>query len=381
MSGSPRAIGVSLAAWGKRSGTAFYTEQLLRVLSADPNPDFSIVPIVSSAMREELPGRFELRKAGRLPPRWPFRFAAAAVSKGMLAGLDAVHYPNGVGPPQRKVPIIATIHDVSPFLCPETLPFSRALYLRRMFSAVAERACLILADTKWQSDRIREVFPEAGEKLRVVAPTVDPIFGQAETTRLREPTESNERDFLLMVGTLEPRKNIAPVIEAWRRSEFNADLHLIGRWGWKTGTLWKALRSLGPVSREGAGSVWSLPDGRRARQLGFVSKSELARAYRQALCLIAASRFEGFCLPVLEAMKSGCPVVTRRDNAMEEVAAGSAWYFDPENPGSLETTLRALAADERARSERIAAGQARARQFGDDAFREGILRSYREATG
>lgn len=376
MSAQPKRVGVTLTPIGNRSGTGFYTERLLQAVASRDDTDLEIVPILlpKTSVPEDTKD-LNGRRASTVGLRWPFHQGSNFLSRAFVTGLDAIHYPSGVGPPQTVTPIVATIHDVSPFLCPETFPRMRAVYLRRMFSAMAQSARLILTDTHWQAERVGHVFPEAREKVRVVYPAADPLFGANFPAGIKE---SSGREFLLAVGTLEPRKNVLEALLAWQKSEFDADLFLVGRWGWKCRPLRGALDSLGAWSQgEDGEDEWHLPDGRCVRHFDFVPKKRLASMYRGAFCLLYPSRFEGFGLPVLEAMMSGCPVLTHRDSAMEEVIGKAGWYFDQETGvGSLSDVLREMSLSAAERQKRVEAGKARARDFDDVSFSEGICSAY-----
>jgi glycosyltransferase involved in cell wall biosynthesis len=124
-----------------------------------------------------------------------------------------------------------------------------------------------------------------------------------------------------------------------------------------------------------------LPDGRCVRHFGFIPKKQLARLYREAFCLLYPSLFEGFGLPVLEAMMSGCPVVTHRDSAMEEVLGKAGWYFDPaRGVDSLSEILREMSLSVTERNKRVESGRARARDFNEDSLYEGMRSAYLSAS-
>jgi glycosyltransferase involved in cell wall biosynthesis len=157
---------------------------------------------------------------------------------------------------------------------------------------------------------------------------------------------------VLAVGTLEPRKNLARSIEAARR--LGLELRVAGMEGW------------GGVDASGPGVSW----------VGFASDEELARLYRGALCVVYPSLYEGFGIPVLEAMACGAPVVTSRGGATEEVAGGAAVLVDPEDVASIaagieEAILR--------RDELRAAGLRRARDYSWDASAKLLLEAYEDA--
>jgi alpha-1,3-rhamnosyl/mannosyltransferase len=152
---------------------------------------------------------------------------------------------------------------------------------------------------------------------------------------------------VLAVGTLEPRKNLARVVEAARLA--GVELRVVGARGW------------GGVDVPG----W----------VGEIPDAELAALYRGAHCVVYASLYEGFGLPVLEAMACGAPVVTSRGTAMEEVADGAAVLVDPRDAGSIAD---GIAQAELRREELVARGRARAQEFPWEAAAGAVERLWRE---
>jgi len=159
-------------------------------------------------------------------------------------------------------------------------------------------------------------------------------------------------DYVLAVGTLEPRKNLARLAEATQR--LGVELRVAGDAGW------------GDVRLE----------GNLIRRLGRVSDEELARLYRGARCLAYPSLEEGFGIPIVEAMASGTPVVTSRGGATEEVAGGAAVLVDPLDPDSIAAGIEEAAAR---RDELVAAGLERARAFSWAETARRTAAVYREA--
>jgi glycosyltransferase involved in cell wall biosynthesis len=151
------------------------------------------------------------------------------------------------------------------------------------------------------------------ERIHVVPNAADPRFA--------EPGPVAPGDYVLAVGTLEPRKNLARIAAA-----VDGELRVVGAQGW--------------------GGV---RPPREVTWLGEVSDDELARLYRGARCLVYASLYEGFGLPVAEALACGCPVVTSAGSAMAEIAGDDAAYVDPEDVASIrDGILRAFAPRRRA---------------------------------
>jgi glycosyltransferase involved in cell wall biosynthesis len=211
---------------------------------------------------------------------------------GLRRGFDLLHCPSFRGPPAARVPLVVTVHDVAVLRHPEwfnrwTRTYSRVAVPRVV--AAAERLIAVSEFTKRELVALLRV-PEA--KIVVVPNAVEETF-----------TPDGPRadgDYVLAVGTLEPRKNLARIAAA-----VDGELRVVGARGWG---------GVDPPAN--------------VRWLGEVDDDTLAALFRGARCLVYASLYEGFGIPVAEALACGCPVVTSRGSAMEELAPDAA-LVDP----------------------------------------------------
>jgi glycosyltransferase involved in cell wall biosynthesis len=205
---------------------------------------------------------------------------------------------------------------------------------------VAQAARLIVAVSQFTKGELVELLRVPPEKIRVIPNGVAEVFSPEGP--------ASEGEYLLAVGTLEPRKNVAAAQQAARR--LGLELRVAGEQGW------------GGVQADG----W----------LGRVSDERLAELLRGARCLVYPSLYEGFGLPIVEAMACGTPVVTSRGGATEEVAGGAAVLVDPLDPGSIAAGIE----DALARREELRArGLERARAFSWKAAAAATAEVYREA--
>jgi glycosyltransferase involved in cell wall biosynthesis len=242
------------------------------------------------------------------------------------------------------VPLVVTVHDLAVLRHPETFNRWTRTYSPHVVPRVLRAARRVIAVSKFTRRELIELLGVPDEKIRVVPNAVGDEF-----TR-EGPSEGGE--YVLAVGTLEPRKNLARLVEAVGRTDL--ELRVVGARGW------------GGVDISGNGVRW----------LGEVDDAELARLYRGAACLAYPSLYEGFGIPILEAMACGVPVVTTRGTAMEEVADGAAVLVDAQDPAEIAAGI------ERATTERdtlVARGLERARAFRWDAVAAATLDVYREA--
>jgi len=258
---------------------------------------------------------------------------------------DVLHCTTFRAPLQAPVPVVVTVHDLALIRQPELFTTWTRLYGRTLLLPVLRRATRVLAVSEYTK---REVVELAG----VPEDRVDVAYNAADASIFTPDGPAAAGDYVLAVGTLEPRKNLARLIEA--TASLGVELRIAGARGW------------GGVDIEAAHVRW----------LGRPSDEELATELRGALCLAYPSLLEGFGIPVLEAMCCGTPVVTSADSAMAEVAGEAAELVDPLDVASIAAGIqRALARREELRR----AGLARAGRFTWAATAESAVSSYERA--
>jgi glycosyltransferase involved in cell wall biosynthesis len=218
-------------------------------------------------------------------------------------GVDVFHCPSYRGPFASKVPLVVTVHDVAVLRRPEWFNRWSRTYSRFAVPRVVRAATRILADSEFTKRELLDLLPVDPEKIRVVPVGIEDVF-TAEGERA-------EGDYALAVGTLEPRKNLPRIAAA-----VDGELRVVGAKGW--------------------GGVELPPN---VVLLGEVEDDELARQYRGASCLVYASLYEGFGLPVAEALACGCPIVTSKGSSMEEIAGPDATYVDPLDVASIRSGI------------------------------------------
>jgi glycosyltransferase involved in cell wall biosynthesis len=265
--------------------------------------------------------------------------------------VDVVHATTIITPGHRA-PLVVTLHDLA--WRHEGARFTRrgVRFFERGLELVRREATLVLCSSRaTMADCLAARIDES--RLRYVPLGV--AVGEAGTRsdELRDRFRLPER-FVLFVGTLEPRKNLAGLVAAMAELP-EIELVVVGPSGW--------------------GSEAQHPPADRARLLRFVAPADLAALYRAASVFCYPSFWEGFGLPILEAMAHGVPVVTSRGGATEEIAGDAAVLVDPHDPSTIAAGIRA--AHERA-SELAAAGRARAAAFTWETTAAATLAAYRE---
>jgi glycosyltransferase involved in cell wall biosynthesis len=251
---------------------------------------------------------------------YPFRLARVRA--------DVLHCSTYYGPLAPRTPTVVTVHDLAVWKHPEAFGRWTRTYVPRVVPRVVRAARRVIAVSEFTASELERVLRVPRERISVVPNGVDDVF-TADGGR-------TDGDYVLALGTLEPRKNLARTVDAAGR--LGIELRIAGAPGW------------GGVDVRGAHVTW----------LGRVDDAELAMLLRGARCLIYPSLYEGFGIPVLEAMACGTPVVTSRGGATEEVAGGAAVLVDPLDSADIAAGIERA---ERERATLREAGLTRARAF------------------
>jgi glycosyltransferase involved in cell wall biosynthesis len=310
-----------------RAGTARYLDSLL--------------PRVEREVTVERLRGFAAGKAGTL---WLDLAWYPHVLPHRARGADVLHCPTYRGPVRSRVPLVVTVHDLAVFRHPDAFPPWTRTYSRVVVPRVVRAARIIAAVSEFTASELERLLRVPRERIRVVPNAADATFTDVG------PRE--EGDYVLAVGTLEPRKNLARTIAAAQR--LGVELRVAGARGW------------GGVEARGDGVRWE----------GEVGDEQLARLYRGALCVVYPSLYEGFGIPVLEAMACGAPVVTSRGGATDEVAGGAAVLVDPHDVSAIAAGIEQAIAR---RDELRAAGLRRASAYSWDASARLLVQAYEDA--
>ena len=240
-------------------------------------------------------------------------------------GVDVLHCPTFRGPAGAGAPTVVTVHDLAILRHPEVFPRWHRRYGSGGLRKVLRAADAIVAVSKFTKGEVVELAGVPAGHVRVIPNGLDDAFRAASNDRL-------QGEYVLAVATLEPRKNLERVVDAARLA--GVELRVVGARGW------------GGVEVPG----W----------VGEITDAELAELYRGARCVVYASLYEGFGLPVLEAMACGTPVVTSSGTATEEIAGGAAVLVDPLD---VESIAAGIAEAQARRDDLVPLGLAHAREF------------------
>jgi glycosyltransferase involved in cell wall biosynthesis len=285
-----------------------------------------------------------------------------------------LHTPNYVLMPFAG-PALTTVHDLSWLEHPQTHPPERVRFLERHLPRSLEQAAAVLTDSDFIAAEIVTRLGVPRAKLRVVPLGVDAAFRPRVPDELARVLANHGlagQAYLLVVATQEPRKNLARLARAYGGlpavQRARHPLVVVGARGWLNAEL---ERALAPLEARG-----------EARRLGYVDETELPLLYAGAHAFAFPSLYEGFGLPVLEAMASGVPVLTSRGSSLEEIARDDrgpiALCVDPLDEAAMREGLERLLQDEAWRRAAAPRGIAQAGAFGWQRCVDGTLSVYRE---
>jgi glycosyltransferase involved in cell wall biosynthesis len=287
--------------------------------------------------------------------------------------LDLLHSPDFIPPFRRNCRSVITIHDLAFLLYPHFLTNESARYYGQIDQAVRHTDHIIAVSESTRRDAINLLgVPE--RKITVIYEAANPIYSQMDKELARRhvmDTYSLEQPFILFVSTIEPRKNLPGLLQAFRklRDDYKRDekLVLAGGRGW--------------LSEEVYASIDRLNLNDHVLLLGRVPSEHLVYLYNAAQMLVHPSFYEGFGLPPLEAMHCGTPAIVSNVSALPEVVGDAALLVDPNDVDGLTVAMWRVLTDEQLRASLVEKGFMRARKFSLERAAHQTLDVYRRVAG
>ncbi len=347
------------AALGQGAGIGRYARELARALHALPDgPDLVLfhnrqplgrLPIeLKELPRVEIPLGNKAWRALMLSGP-----ALSATWRRKLPSCDVFHGTDMIAPPIPQ-PTVVTIHDLSVLLYPQVHTLLHRLHLQWSLPRAARRAAAIIADAGSTKADIVAHLKVNPERVHVIPLGVDHTRfyprPPREAQRRVNQTLGIEPPYILALGTLEPRKNLAAVLRAYARLKRDAPpLIVAGARGWGEAAIFDVAQALNLQGR--------------IRITGYIPEDVLPDLYAGAQLFVYPSLYEGFGLPVLEAMACGAPVITSSTSSLPEVAGEAALLVNPSHPEELAEAMQRALEDEPLRDELRAKGPAQAARF------------------
>jgi glycosyltransferase involved in cell wall biosynthesis len=386
LSERPRRIGIDVtAALTQGAGIGRFTRDLVKALvAADVRSEyrlFSAKPPQHPPVPDSLP---KADNAVHCPApfgeQWLYRVwyrLRMPLPVQLVTGeLDLYHSPDFVLPPvSGRIPTLLTVHDLSFLHYPDTFPQPLVRYLNRVVPWSIERATHVLADSASTKRDLVSLWHVPDEKISVqyggVSAHFRPVTDEAQIGAVRERYELGEQPYLLSVGTLQPRKNYEMLIRAFCpiAARWPHNLIIAGGRGWLYGKMVEEVKRLGLSGR--------------VRFIGFAADEDLPALYSGATLFVFPSLYEGFGLPLLEAMACGVPVISANTSSMPELVSTeppeqerSAMLISPFAESEWTEGIDALLGDAKRRVAMVAAGFREARRFDWQAAARRLLKIY-----
>lgn len=355
-------VAVDFTAAAQTAGIGRYTWSLVHALIAQgPADDFTLMTPGNSTgqwrrlLAPSVKYRHLLLSERALTRIW-HRLRLPVFADLLAGGADVFYAPDFALPPLWRAPGVITVHDLSYRLFPDSYPESLRRYLETVVPRSVAQAQLVLVDSEATQRDLIAAYDVDPAKVSVLYCGVDPVFQPQDSQAAREAVAHRygiDCPYFLSVGTIQPRKNIARIIAALRGAVENGLPHHlvhVGRPGWLHEPILAA-----PREHRVAERVHFLTD--------VDADEDLATLYCGATAFVFPSLYEGFGIPVLEAMACGTPVITANISSLPEVAGEAAILVDPTDVEAIGEALAALASDESVREQLIAAGKERAALF------------------
>lgn len=281
---------------------------------------------------------------------------------------DVFFTPSHYAPRFSPIPVAIAIMDVSFLRFPETFAKKDLLQLTNWTKYSVRKASRIFTISQASKNDILERYGVSDENVVVTYPGLRDIVSLRPDVYEKQMTHTKlgiKGDYFLFVGTLQPRKNIVRLIEAYsqlrKKKKIPEDVQLVivGKKGWLFEDIITAPEKYGVTDE--------------VKFLEFVSDEDLPLLYKNAIAFVLPSLYEGFGLPVLEAMNYGCPVITSNVSSLPEAGGDAAIYVNPESVEDIASKMEKVAGDRQLRREMIEKGKTQVKKFSWDTSAEKTL--------
>ncbi|HYV25230.1 MAG TPA: glycosyltransferase family 1 protein [Pyrinomonadaceae bacterium] len=356
------------------AGNETYALNLIEALAeVDQSNQYTLYVTRQSAI-DRFANRWPNFKIKRTVPHTPLVRIPVTLSAELRRNPVDVLHVQYTAPPLAPCAVVATIHDLSFEHLPETFNRRSRAQLRLTVRRTARKAAQILTLSEFSRQDIIDTYSIAPDRVSVTpaaaASHFKPIEDETELRKIRE-AYGIERDYILLVSSIQPRKNLIRLIEAYsclrglRPEGKLPQLVLVGKRGWLDNETFRA------AQRHSANNDIAFT--------GYVAEKDLPALYSGATCFVYPSFFEGFGLPVLEAMQCGAPVIAGNRTSIPEVVGKAGLLFDPFDTNSLVQALTRVLDDSEYRAVLRMQGLERARQFDWKRTARMTLQTYQKA--
>jgi glycosyltransferase involved in cell wall biosynthesis len=340
----------------EKVGVSVYTFNLLHLFSKSAKKDLRFVIFLKHKPNSDLPTQNEYFAYKIVPGNflWSQTFLPFELYKRKALGenIDVFFSPAHYAPRFCPAPVAVTIHDLSYLYYPEEFLKKDLYQLKNWTKYSVDKAKKIIAVSQTTKKDLVKNYHLSDEKIEVIYNGYEnKIRNPQSVIKNLTPIKSGE-NYILYVGTLQPRKNISTLINAFKefvKNNKKYKLIIAGKKGWLYENIFSQVRDLNLTNK--------------IKFVGYVSDEELVNLYKNAFCFVLPSLYEGFGIPILQAMNYGCPVISSFSSSLPEVGGDACLYFNPKDQNDLVEKLQDLRGSESLRKELIKKGKNRIKKF------------------
>jgi glycosyltransferase involved in cell wall biosynthesis len=363
------------AAIGQSAGIGRYTREMVKALAkADTHSAYRLFVADANAIDSPPPAPNFNWCTTRLNQRWLarlwYRLQLRLPVESWTGPLDLFHQPDFFLPPVRTgTRTIVTVHDLSfERQPPDTIMPGMEAHLKKWVPRSVQQADHVIAVSKATRQDLIELYQTPPEKITVlyhgVTPEFQPITNPAQLAAVRQKYGLGNNPFILSVSTIQPRKNYQRLIRALAQIDSSYALVIAGGKGWGYEAVFEEVSRLGLE--------------KRVHFPGFIADADLPALYSTASVFVYPSLYEGFGLPILEAMACGTPVVASNQSSLPEVVGEAGLLVDPYNVDAIAAAMSQLLHNPNLQQQLSSAGQQQAKNFTWDGMACELLKLYRQ---
>lgn len=356
----------------KKVGVSVYTMNLLTYFQKTATKDTQFRIYLRLPPRHDLPQENEYFRYTVVPGKFMWSQLFLPLHLNFFRKIDVFFSPAHYAPRYCPVPIVTTIHDLAYYYYPQEFLKKDLYKLQNWTKYSIERSKKVIAVSKTTKKDILKFYNTPDEKIEVIYNGFEKKSsedGKEVWEKISAEYHLSSHSYILYLGTLQPRKNIPTLIKAFksfRETYKDFKLVLVGRKGWLYNEIFEEVKK------------FDLTDS--ITFTGFIPDEEAISLYKHAFCFVLPSLYEGFGIPILEAMSFDCPVITSYASSLPEVGGEACLYFEPENADDLVFNLKLLKEDSSLRKELIQKGRERVKEFSWEKCAQETLRVIQTST-
>lgn len=335
----------------KKVGVSVYTIKLLEYFKKHATKEVQFKIFLRNPPLPTMPTSSEFFKYEIVPAKMLWSQIFLPIHLYFKSNIDVYFAPAHYAPRYCPVPIVVTIHDLSFYYFPSEFKKKDLFQLKNWTSYSIEIATSVIAVSKTTKKDIRQLYPVPDSHIHVIYNGFEKNKDK-EKSSIMEDLQLQKNRYILYVGTLQPRKNVTTLIKSFKLFHKNNEdykLVLVGKKGWLYDSIFEE------VTKQNLADSVIFTD--------YIPDSDVSELYKNALCFVMPSLYEGFGIPILEAMSHNCPVISSNTSSLPEIGGNACLYFDARDQNDLLQDIERLQNDTELAKELVKKGRERIKEF------------------